>query len=277
MKGLLRCSSFIFCLTFCPSLFSQNILITYQKSDALFVCGTDTFFVQVKNTGLIPITAATLKVVLPVGVSYQLGSVTGAVEQNVGNLVAPVFALLSLPVGATASTSFLLSADCAAATAIDAGQVFIADLQVNSLQGNAQILTASFPIETGLLLIDSVDQVLLTGTRDDTLFRKIWVRNTRLGKIGTLHFEDAHQPGLEVTLPGATSQTSGGTATEGEFAGSFFTSFGDGDSWLEQGETACFTEKIVITDCGIPSFTNPSILRVGWGCEGQLCRYDSLL
>ena len=277
MKVFLRFSTLIFCLAYYPAIFSQNILITYQKSDALFVCGTDTFFVQVKNTGLVPVIAASLKVTLPTGVQYQSGTILGAIEQNISNLGAPVFGLINLPVGATVSTALILSADCAAADAIDAGQLFVADLQVASLQGNAQILTSSFPVETGLLLIDSVDHVLLSGTRDDTLFRKIWVRNTRLGKIGALHFEDAHQPGLEVALPAATVQTNGLSFTEAEFDGSFFTAFGDGDAWLELGETACFTERIVITDCGIPAFTNPSLLRVGWGCGGDICRYDSVL
>ncbi len=277
MKQLLHLSSFLFCLSFCSVVYSQNILITYQKSDALFVCGTDSFFVQIKNTGALPIVAATLKVTLPAGVTYQAGSITGALEQNIANLAAPVFVLTTLPIGGVISTTILLHADCAAAEALDAGQVFVADLQVVSPQGSAQVLTSSFAIETGLLLIDSVDHVLLTGSRGDTLFRKIWVRNTRLGKIGGLHFEDAHQLGLVVNLPGATTQTPGTTFSEAEFDGSFFTAFGDGDSWLEFGETACFIEQITITDCGIPAFTNPSVLRVGWGCGGEICRYDSLL
>ena len=277
MKNLLQLSSVLLFLACSPSVFSQNILITYQKSDALFVCGTDTFFVQVKNTGSTPLTMVALRVALPTGVNYQPGTISGATEQNIADPNAPVFSMANLAPGATASTAFLLTADCAAADALDAGLTFYANLQVSSLQDNAALPTTSFSIETGLLLIDSVDHILLSGTKGDTLFRKIWVHNTRLGKIGALHFEDAHQPGLEVALPNANSQTLGNLFSSGEYSGSFFAGFGNGDNWLDFGETACFTERIIITDCGIPAFSNASILRVGWGCGGELCRYDSLL
>lgn len=277
MVAFLRWCFLVSTLLFSSSVFSQNILITYQKSDGLFVCGTDTFFVQVKNTSLLPIVGATLTVTLPTGMSYQPGSMLGVVEQNLANLAAPVFGLPILAPDATVSATLLLTADCAAAAALDAGQLFVANLEVQSVQGSVQISTLPFSIETGLLLIDSIDNTLLSGERYDTLFRKIWVRNTRLGKIGGLHFEDQHQPGFDAALPGANFQANGPSFFEGDFSGSWFTAFGDGDTWLEMGETACFTERIIITDCGIPAFTNSSVLRVGWGCGDQVCRYDSLI
>ena len=277
MIAFLRLGCFVSTLLLSYPLLSQNILITYQKSDGLFVCGTDTFWIQVKNTGNTTITAATLTVALPNGLHYEPGSITGVMEQNVDNLAAPVFSLPALPADSTVSAILLLTADCAAAAALDAGQLFVANLAVAWAQGNSQISTLPFSIETGLLLIDSVDHVLLSGERYDTLFRKIWVRNTRLGKIGGLHFEDQHQPGYEAALPGANFQNNGPALLTGDFSGSWFTAFGDGDTWLELGETACFTERIIITDCGIPAFTNSSVLRVGWGCGDQVCRYDSLI
>lgn len=75
--------------------------------------------------------------------------------------------------------------------------------------------------------------------------------------------------GFEAAVPGANAQTSTATLLEGEFSGSWFTAFGDGDTWLELGETAYFTERIIITDCGIPAFTNSSVLRVGWAVAGR--------
>ncbi len=277
MYVFLRLGCLASILLFSCSVFSQNILITYQKSDGLFVCGADTFFVQVKNTGTQLVTGATLTMTLPNGLIYQSGSAAGVTEQNVANLSMPVFNLPNLSVGSTVSAVFLLNADCAAATALDAGQLFIASLEVNSPQGSAQISTLPFLIETGLLLIDSISNTLLSGERYDTLFRKIWVRNTRLGKIGALHFEDAHQLGFDAAVAEATSQTNQPAFFESNFDGSFFATFGNGDAWLDLGETACFIERIIITDCGFPTFTNSSVLRVGWGCGDQICRYDSLI
>lgn len=46
MHLLTRCLAFAFFCLFSAPVFSQNILITYQKSDSLFVCGADTFFLS---------------------------------------------------------------------------------------------------------------------------------------------------------------------------------------------------------------------------------------
>lgn len=266
----------LFCLSTAP-VFSQNILITYEKSDSLFVCGADTFFIQIQNTGTNPLSGATLNVALPNGVTYLPGSISGATEQNVSNLQQPFFSLTNLASGANAAVALLISADCAAADALDAGQLFIANLSVQSPGGSASVSTSNFALETGLILIESVENELMSGEKGDTLLRKICVKNTRLGKIGSLHFEDVHLPGFAVSVLNATTQGGDSLFWEADFNSNFFTAFGNGDAWLDLGETACFTEKIVITDCGIPEFTNPSVLRVGWGCGGEVCRYDSAL
>lgn len=262
---------------FSTPVFAQNILITYQKSDALFVCGTDTFFVQVQNTGTGLLNNATLEVALPVGIQYVPGSVTGAAQQNVGNLQQPVFALPDIASGATASLTLILTADCAAADALDAGQLFIANLSVASPAGSVSVSTTNFTLETGLILIESVENELMSGEKGDTLLRKICVKNTRLGKIGALHFDDEHEAGFSVSVPGASAQSGDSLLWKADFDGAFLSGFGNGDTWLDFGEVACFTERIIITDCGTPEYTDASQLRVGWGCGGDLCRYDSAL
>lgn len=100
MNAFLRLGCLAVIFLFSHPVFSQNLLITYQNSDALFVCGADTFFVQVKNTGTTPITDAALTEALPTGIIYQPGSIVGATEQNVANPGSPVFGLPVLPVGA---------------------------------------------------------------------------------------------------------------------------------------------------------------------------------
>lgn len=265
----------LFCLLVSP-VFSQNILITFQKSDSLFVCGTDTFFVSVQNLSATAVNGGTLNVALPTGLAYLPGTVSGAAEQNISNLQQPVFSLPNLAPGAASQIALLLGADCTAADALDAGQLFIANISVESAVGNASVSTTSIAVETGLILIESIEDELLSGEKGDTLLRKICVKNTRLGKIGNLHFEDEHGPGfMVVNVSGATGQSHSPILSTAEFNGGFFAQIGDGDGWLELDETVCFTEKIVVTDCGIPEFTSLSVLRVGWGCGGEVCRYDS--
>jgi len=244
----------LFCLFSAP-VFSQNILITYQKSDALFVCGADTFFIQVQNIGAGAMTNGSLTVALPTGVTYLPGSITGAMQQNINNLAQPVFGLPNLASGASASVALLVTANCDAADALDAGQLFIANIAVQSAAGNASVSTTNFALETGLLLIESVEDELMSGQQGDTLLRKICMKNTRLGKIGFVHFEDKHLPGIDVKSLNVASQTSDSIFLQADFDGNFFAQFGDGDGWLELGETVCFTEKIVVTDCGTPEFS----------------------
>lgn len=275
MRFNTRCLTLaLFCLFVAP-VFSQNILITYQKSDALFVCGADTFFILVQNTGANMLNDATLQVALPAGVTYVPGTVAGATQQNIGNLQQPVFALPGIASGTATPVALLLTADCTAADALDAGQLFIANLTVASPAGTASVSTSNFTLETGLILIESIEDELMSGEKGDTLFRKICLKNTRLGKIGALHFEDMHQQGLSVTVLNATTQSGDDFKWQADFDGAFLSAFGNGDAWLDLGETVCFTEKIVVTDCGIPESNNPSVLRVGWGCGGEVCRYDS--
>lgn len=263
-----------FLLAFC--LRAQNIAIDYQKSDALFVCGADTFFIRVQNTGAATLTGASLEVALPTGITYTSGTVTGATEQNTTNPQQPLFTLPGIAPGATAQVAIMLEANCAAADALDAGQLFIANLNVASPAGNASVATTNFTVETGLLLIESVTNLLMSGEKGDTLMRKICIKNTRLGKIGSLSFEDQHPGGFQITIPAANSQSGDSLLWKAGFEGSFFSAFGNGDTWLDLDEEACFTEHIVITDCGTPEFVSSSVLRAGWGCGGDICRYDSI-
>ena len=277
MTTFTRLFTTLLCCLFSQMLFSQGILLTFQKCDSLFICGTDTFFVSIRNTGNTPITDGVLQVTLPSGTEYIPGTVLGATEQNVSNPAEPNFSLSSLAPGAVATVALQIGANCAAADALDAGQLFVAGLKVNSSVASAQLNTSSFTIETGLLLIESVTDALMSGEKGDTLLRTICVKNTRLGKIGALYIEDEHLPGIVLEVPGSVTQMNTPTLFQCSFDGSFISAFGDGDVWLELGEKACFTEKVAITSCGIPEFTNPSLLRTGWGCGGTICRYDSIL
>jgi hypothetical protein len=48
-------------------LSAQNLQITYKNSDSLFVCGADTFFIQIHNQFINPVADAVVQVTLPAG------------------------------------------------------------------------------------------------------------------------------------------------------------------------------------------------------------------
>lgn len=278
MKIIVRAAvcTFFLCISLLLSAQNPNLLLNYQKSDSLFVCGTDTFSITIQNNGGNLAASATLTLTLPNGIQYQPGSVSGATQQNISNLQIPVFSLPAIQTNGTAVVKILLTADCAAADVLDAGGLFLANIAVAAPNASASVTTSSIPVETGLLLIESVDSLLMAGERFDTLYRKICIKNTRLGKIGSLHFQDLHQAGFSVHVPTAETETDAATVFSAEFDPAIFTTTGNGDGWLDIGESICFTERIVISDCGIPEYLNTSLLRVGWGCGPQLCRFDSV-
>lgn len=51
---------------------------------------------------------------------------------------------------------------------------------------------------------------------------------------------------------------------------------GDGDDLLEFNEEITLVEKVTIESCGIPTFTDQSLIVIGWGCGGPPCRTDSI-
>jgi len=257
-------------------LSAQNIGISSFQSDTLYVCNTDTLIVTVQNNNALSLNGATLTINLPTGLAYVSGTVLGANEQNIADLSAPIFGLPDVPANQSAVVKIVISADCAAGELLNSGQVFVANILVSSTLGNAQANSPSIKVQTGAILIQNVNPSLLMGEKGDTVMRTICVENTRLGKISNFYFEDSHLAGFDVSVSGANSQSNSPTFFSAEFGGSFFETIGNGDVWLDQDESVCFTEQIIINDCGNPAFTSTSILRVGWGCGGEVCSYDSI-
>jgi len=277
---LLATLSLILFLSSFQSVRGQNVLINYENSDSLFVCGVDTFFITLQNPGTFPVLNGVLTLTLPTGLTYVPGTVTGILEQNIADLTKPVFLAPSVEAGVPLAVTVQLTANCAAAEALDAGELFVAQISFQSSGGNLQISTTSIPVETGLILITSVQDAFMTGEKGDTLMRTIRVTNTRLGKIGRVFLRDVYPAnGMNIfDISNASTQNISAGAASAQFDGLYLAQFGDGDEWLELNETIDIVEKIAITDCGTPTIFNESRIQVGWGCDAQTeCRYDSTL
>ena len=258
----------------CQVVFSQNILVTYQNPDALFVCGTDTLKVTVQNTAAVQVAGLFVAVTFPDGVGYIPGAVAGATEADITNPGAPKFALNDLPADAVTTLSIPVRAGCDLLDAINSGSQFSNTISVNYDGGSQQWTTDFFTIETALLIIQDIAPLSQTGMAGDVLTRTIEVRNTRQGPIAALRFSDQHQPGIAINLTGAAGQNSA-ILFEADVPGSYFTAFGDGDPFFEYNEVVIFTEEVTVTDCGIPPNTIVSLVQIGWGCDGTICQSDS--
>lgn len=274
----MRFATFFACIVVISRISAQSLVLTYEPPPMLPACDTATFKLTVQNAGTSNATNLVLTATMPLGVEYVPGSVVGAIEQLPLNTSAPKFEVSSLAAGVNQNIALRLTANCLAADRLDANQVFPISLNLSGSTGTAQVTTTPLKVETGLLLIESVTPTFPTGSLGDTVSRRICVRNTRLGRIGLLHLEDSHTEALGIFLPNALAQLDAQNLFSATLDGNFFKQFGNGDTWLDLDETACFTENIVIRDCGEPAFTTPSMLRAGWGCVPDApCRYDSLL
>lgn len=256
---------------------AQTFQISQSFPNKLYVCGQEKFNISIKNTGQNNAFNNLVSINLPAGLEYIPGSAVGATEDNISNLQQPAFKLGIILAGATIQFSVSISASCNAANLLDAGALFPATISFDSELGSTQLITPSIPIETGLLLIDSVQNVIMSGERCDTLFRKIWLKNTRLGPITRIWLEDLHDADYTTQFLNIQELSNTPTALRAQIDANYFTAFGDGDNKLEINESILVTQKIAITDCGVTPHLSNSLLRAGWGCGNDVCRYDSLL
>ncbi len=256
-------------------LYAQTALITVTPPDFLYVCGEDEMTVLVKNTSASTLNNVTATFTLPNGVEYVPGTVIGAIEQNISNLAAPVFALSSLGANAEQTFTAKTTATCALIPAINTGQLFTNKVKVNFTGGSEEVNSTNYKVETSLVVVVSASPPSVAGEIEDMINRTIVLRNTRLGPIQSLRFTDQHFPGFEATIIGGNNETNSPVFFTSEVGGSVFSQFGDGDNLFEFNEEITLTEKITITDCGTPSYDNPSRIRVGWGCDAATCQYDS--
>jgi gliding motility-associated-like protein len=252
---------------FFSALSAQTLTISYQNPDALFVCGSDQMSITVQNTGPTA-TNVQAKVKLPNGVRYVSGTVTGATPQNLANLNFPEFKLTDITNGASVTFNFQVEATCELIEQINSGVQFSTDINMVFNGGATQVTTAKFIIETGYLVFSNITPTFLSGEYGQVLTRTVTIKNTRLGAIGAIRFTDEHLPGYDISAVGLNGNNST-TFFEVDVPGSYFTAFGDGDNLFEKDEEITITEKILITDCGKPAITIPSVIRVSWGCTAD--------
>ncbi len=274
MKNVTLALSFF---VFSATVLAQNLLVSTVNPTGLYVCGTSQMTVTIQN-GAGPAAANLItSVTFPSGITYVPGTVSGATENNITNLNAPVFALPDLAGGSTVSFTLFVTAGCAVVQAINDGLTFSNTIVANYTGGSKQAISPFYPVETGLLNIGSITPPTTTAQKGDVVMRMITMKNTRQGPIESISFRDQYNTtGLSIQLVGGVNQSNLPTLFTAEIPGSYFSTVGNGDTLLDFNEEITLIEKVTIEDCGIPSITPVSLIIIGWGCGGPACRTDSI-
>jgi gliding motility-associated-like protein len=269
----------LLCLFVQGATFAQGaITLTTTPPDSLFVCGTDTLRFSVANTGNASLAAIALTLELPSGLEYVAGSVSGATQGNISNIGSPQFALTGLAAGATTDVLVLVRAGCGLVEAINGGQLFFHKLVATSGAIMEQLTSVQYKIETGLLLIQSVNPVNWSGSLPATFQRTIRVRNTRLGRIGNIRFQDCSAPlGISIAINNLTDLDPTDSVFDAQVGSSYIASVGNNDQWLDQNEELVFVEDITIVNCRDTAYQVRSAIKVAWGCDTSFCAIDSVL
>lgn len=262
-----------------PSLKAQPFSIAYQTPDQLVVCASDTLFLTVQNnTGTVAF-GATLELELPAGLQYMAGTIVGATDFDLSDLEKPRFTLPDMAAGASVQVRVELYATCGLVEAINSAQLFSAVLRVRAGALANQVTTTKFQIQTSLLVITQVDNKVFSGEKGDMFVRTLHVRNTRLGPVRHLFLRDKNLGGIHISTTGPVWEDNDTVQFlyTAYYDGAFFTQFGNGDTLFDFGETILIHQKITITDCGMPEYTDRSNIVVSWSCDAlePPCQGDS--
>jgi|GEM_PF-1905851 len=254
-------------------LVGQTLVLSEEGLDGLYVCGYDSLSVIVTNTSAQVGGSVEVTVDLPLGVSYEVGSVVGGSEVDVSDVSLPVFGVAD--VGGFLSDTFtiVVFADCDALGALNAGSLFQNGLSVTHSGGSSSVLGSPYSVETPRLVISGVSPSVSSALLGDQVVRTIVVENTRLGPLTEFVLWDAHTGSIFVDSVGVGTLMGNALDTARVLlSGNDFMGIGDGDSLFEEGESISIVEYIDVILCD----TAVSDLVVSWGCGGEVCQQDVL-
>ena len=119
---------------------SQGNMITINSTvpTQMTVCGAPKVFtIAIYNTSPFLLTNDTLKLSMPSGIAYQIGSVSGATDLSTSIPNQPVFLLPGIPTLTTLNISFSAIAGCDVMAYISGGGIMENQIRVDYTANNA--------------------------------------------------------------------------------------------------------------------------------------------
>lgn len=254
---------------------SQGNMITINSTvpAQMTICGaTKSFTISIYNPSPFLLTKDTLKLTMPTGINYQLGSITGATELYTSIPNKPVFLLPNIANLSTLNITYIASVSCDVMAFLSGGGIVENGIRVNYFANGAenydQSTTSSYIVRQPNLSISAVTNQSFTGNIGDIYSRCITVTNGGLGELSEFTLTDVHGSGVQITAVNSGSWTNSGSTETIVLNGSNFVSIGDGDNLLENGESVIICETVKVLNC----ISVASAFEAYWGCNAQYCQ-----
>lgn len=255
---------------------SQNVrsqTVVYSSlTEVPTVCQQHTQSMTLIHTGQDVLDQVVVTVHLPCGFQYIPGSVTGIVEDDLGDLQHPVFTVEDVQPGSTIPFSLDLFITCDALPCLAAGEVMNTTVSLVVNGSTVSFPSDPFNVETPRLVITKVVNSTMTAAQGQTIVRTITVRNTRVGRLASFRFTDLHDPKLSIASGNGVDDGSSPQSLARIIGSADFQAVGNQDGWLDFNEEIVLTESILITDCSFGQPDALSTIRAGWGCDGSECQ-----
>ncbi|MBN8701728.1 MAG: gliding motility-associated C-terminal domain-containing protein [Bacteroidetes bacterium] len=277
-KGLQKRPFSILLLFFalqCCILKTQAQLITVNSTipQSLDACGDNGLFsITINNPSAFNLSAITVTVTMPAGITYHTGSVSNAFESNISNLTAPTFSLNPIASQTATTFTFFAYANCnVQPSQLTQNTMAVKYTSSNSLTFTNTFTSATYTIKQANLTIPAFSNQSFAGTVGGSFTRCATVTNGGLGSLKQFVFTDIHGSGITITSVNKGTWTSNANTETVTLNGVDFTSIGDGDTLFESGESIVICENVSITNCaGVQSN-----IQASWGCDNQTCQSAS--
>jgi gliding motility-associated-like protein/uncharacterized repeat protein (TIGR01451 family) len=263
-----------FCIVLCilflnaEASLTQNLIINQVDPLIFNVCGKGSFGLILQNNTGADLSNIKVQGYLPLGLEYQSGSLTGALEGVINSFNEPEFIVVSLLNGKQTTINFSLQSDCQIYDAVNNGKVFQNKWVVDYLNTRDSFVSSPpFKIETGFLVIEN--QPSMVKEVGASFKRLVRIRNTRLGALSEFIFEDKHDP-LDITSTFGQTLFSNDTLLRLRLGPEDFKKIGDGDESFENGEIIIIEEQINHARC-LKEFVQ-SFFNASWGCNNINCQ-----
>ena len=246
---------------------AQDLAIQSNLINTFNACGEGSFEVSVENITSNEIQDINLTYILPLGVTYDIGSVAGDVSGvNNTDLSQPMFSLPNLPAGQTHTFTLMVLSDCGVTSnPNDAYNQVLVNYQGGSQAFDSDPYNINIP---SLSIIGTINKTF-TGQTNQVFFRSFTIVNGGFGSLDSFCLIDVHDDGINIlsSSVGILSPTEDTITLHGVD----FTTIGNGDDKFDFAEQITITQEVKI-NCN----NSNSQMSVTWGCYEMKCNDFSI-